>query len=135
MLQELRSLSPKGLQPDGGVQDNSLSEDSVPPLPPPLQLSPSPAPIYSHCITKPKQLSCSAPVTAKRPFPSLQPIPNHRQLLSIPPSAVPSLKGSSFQELASNSQELAPICSPFLADSIPHSPQDFNATVSSFKVR
>ena len=39
MLQQLRPLSPKGLQPDGGVPDSSLSEDSVPPLPPPLQLS------------------------------------------------------------------------------------------------
>ena len=34
MMQQLRPLSPKGLQPD-----SSLSEDSVPPLPSPLQLS------------------------------------------------------------------------------------------------
>ena len=76
MLQQLRPLSPKGLQPDGGVPDSSLSADSVPPLSPP---------------------------------------------------AVPSLKGSI-------SQQLPFICSPSLANAIPHSPEDFNATVSSFKV-
>ena len=39
MMQQLRPLSPNGFQADGDTRDNSLSEDSVPSLPPPLQLS------------------------------------------------------------------------------------------------
>ena len=118
-------------QMHGGVPDSSLSEDSVPPLPPPLQLSPS-LPHFSHCIPKLKQLSCSTSKTAKRPF---KPLTNHTQLLSFPP---PATAGNAICNVVCNIKGLIHnSCRhllPSLVNSIPHSPEDFNATVSSVKV-
>ena len=132
----LASLQGENSQPDGGVQETSLSEDSIPPLPPPFQLVTSPTPLRSHLTLKPNQLPHSSSIMQERSVRSPQPTPKLRQLPSTTPPVLPSFE-------VSNSHELAFICFPSLADSFPPllpllnscSPQDLNTTVSSFTIK